>query len=143
MSSLASEEEEVTCAVQWLISQNVKQITHAITESVNLLQRAESGMGYRGWHVFFGSLRLQILPLICCLDHAGARRNEQADRRQSMVDIMDILLLDRADVLKSLRNFVNINRPEHFSTDCLKERGVENASGCCSAFQSQGQPEFS
>ena len=34
-------------------------------------------------------------------------------------------LVYRAEVLRGLRNFLNIDRPEHHSIDRLKERGVE------------------
>ena len=46
-SSLTMEVEAVTHAIQWLASQRDAQITHAIilTDSMNLLQKVESGMG--------------------------------------------------------------------------------------------------
>ena len=39
------------------------------------------------------------------------------------------LQLGRVEVLRGLRNFLNMDRPEHHSTDRLKERGVEKGSG--------------
>ena len=46
-SSLTMEVEAVTHAIQWLASQRDAQITHAVilTDSMNLLQKVESGMG--------------------------------------------------------------------------------------------------
>ena len=46
-SSLTMEVETVTHAIQWLASQRDAQITHVIilTDSMNLLQKVESGMG--------------------------------------------------------------------------------------------------
>ena len=46
-SSLIMEVEAVTHAIQWLASQRDSHITHAIifTDSMNLLQKVESGMG--------------------------------------------------------------------------------------------------
>ena len=35
----------------------------------------------------------------------------------------------RAEVLRGLRNFLNMDRPEYHSIDRLKERGVEKGSG--------------
>ena len=35
------------------------------------------------------------------------------------------LQLDRAEALKGLRNFLNMDRPDHHSIDYLKEREVE------------------
>ena len=34
-----------------------------------------------------------------------------------------------AEVLRGLKNFLNMDRPEHHSTDRVKERGVEKGSG--------------
>ena len=46
-SSLTMEVEAVTHAIQWLASQCDALITHAIilTDSMNLLQKVQSGMG--------------------------------------------------------------------------------------------------
>ena len=49
-SSLTIEAEAVTHAIQWLASQRDAQITHVIilTDSLNLLQKAKSGMDCAG-----------------------------------------------------------------------------------------------
>ena len=62
-SSLTMEVEAVTHAIQWLASQRNTQITHAIilTDSMNLLQKVESGMGCPDWHTAMHSFRLQRL----------------------------------------------------------------------------------
>ena len=46
-SSLTMDVEAVTHAIQWLASQRDARITHAVilTDSMNLLQKVESGMG--------------------------------------------------------------------------------------------------
>ena len=46
-SILAMEVEAVTHTIQWLASESDAQITHAIilTDSMNLLQKVECGMG--------------------------------------------------------------------------------------------------
>ena len=54
-----------------------------------------------------------------------SQRNEWADRLASTADITSGLQLGRAEVLRGLRNFLNMDRPEHHSIDRLKERGVE------------------
>ena len=81
------------------------------------------------------SLRLQTLLWICCPGHAGVSGNERADRLASTADITCILHCGRAEVLRDLRNFLNMDRPEHHSTDRLKERGVEKGSGRHSTLQ--------
>ena len=136
-SSLTMEVRAVTHAIQWLASQRDAQITHAIilTDSMNLLQKVESGMGCPDWHTAMHSLRLQRLLWIYCPGHAGVNGNERADRLASTADITSGLQLGRAGVLRGLRNFLNMDRPEHHSTDRLKERGVEKGSGRHSTLQ--------
>ena len=57
-SSLTMEVEAVTHAIQWLASQCDTRITHVIilTDSMNLLQKVESGMGCPDWHTAMHSL---------------------------------------------------------------------------------------
>ena len=88
-SSLTMEVEAVPHAIQWLASQRDAQITHAIilTDSMNLLQKVESGMGCPDWHTAMHSLRLQRLLWIYCPWHAGVSGNERADRLASTADI--------------------------------------------------------
>ena len=88
-SSLAMEVEAATYAIQWLASQRDAQITHAIilTDSMNLLQKVESGMGCYDWHTAMHSLRLQRLLWIYCPVHAGVSGNERADRLASTADM--------------------------------------------------------
>ena len=76
------EVEAHTHAIQWLASQLDEQITHAIilTDSMNLLQKVESGMGCTDWHTAMHSLRLQTFLWIYCPRHVGVSGNKQADR---------------------------------------------------------------
>ena len=126
-SSLTMEVEAVTHAIQCLASQRDARITHAVirTDSLNLLQKVESGMGCPDWHTAMYSLRLQRLLWI----YAGVSGNERADRLASTADITSGLQLGRAEVLRGLRNFLNTDKPEHHSTDRLKGRGLEKGSG--------------
>ena len=71
------------------------------------------------------SLRLQRLPWIYCPGHAGVSGNERADRLASTADITSGLQLGRAEVLRGLRNFLNMDRPEHHSIEG-KRRGERN-----------------
>ena len=127
----------------WLASQHDAQITHAIlTASMNLLQKVESGMGCPDWHTAIRSLWLQRLLWIYSPGHAGISGNERADRLASTADVTSDLQLGRAEVLRGLRNFLNMGRPEHHSTDCLKERGVEKGSGRHSTLQGRERSLF-
>ena len=121
-----------------------KRITHAIilTDSMNLLQKVESGMGCPDWHTAMHSLRLQRLLWIYCPGHAGVSGNERADRLASTADITSGLQLGRAEVLRGLRNFLSTDKPEHHSIDRLKERGVEKGSGRHSTLQGRERSVF-
>ena len=50
-------------------------------------------------------------------------------------DITSGLQLGRAEVLRGLRNFLSMDRPEHHSIDHLEERGVKKGSGRHSTLQ--------
>ena len=142
-SSLTMEVDAVAHAIQWLAPQRDAQITYAIihTDSMNLLQKVESGMGCPDWHTTMHSLQLQRLLWIYCPGHVGVSGNERADRLASTADITSGLQLGRAEVLRGL-NFLNLDRPEHHSTDRLKERGVEKGSGRHSTLQGRGRSVF-
>ena len=100
-SNLIIEAEAVTHALQWLAFQGDAQIAHAIilTDSMNPLQKVDSGMGCLDWHTAMHSLRLQRLLWIYCTEHAGVGGNERADRLASTADIISGLQLGRAEVL--------------------------------------------
>ena len=77
-----------------------------------------------------------------CPGHARVSGNEQADRLASTADITFGLQLGRAEVLRGLRNFLKIDRPEHHNIDRLKERGVEKGSRRHSTLQGRKQSVF-
>ena len=93
-SSLTMEVEAVTHAIQWLASQRDPRITHAVilTDSMNLLQKVESGMGFpTGTQpcTVFGYRLLWIY----CPGHAGVsgmngQINWQAQRISHLVCIL-------------------------------------------------------
>ena len=63
-----------------------------------------------------------------CPGHTGVSGNERADRLARTEDMASGLQFGRAEVLRGLRNFLNMDRPGHSSIDRLKERGVEKGS---------------
>ena len=108
-SNLTMEVEAVTHTIQWLASQRDAQITHAniLTDSVNLLQKMESGMGCPNWHTAMHSLRLQRSLWIYCSGHARVSGHDWADRLASTADITSGLQLGRAEVLRGLMNLTS------------------------------------
>ena len=86
-------------------------------------------MGCPNWHTVMQCLRLQRLLWIYCPGHAGVCGDEWADRLASTADITSGLWLGRAEAFRGLKNFLNMDRPEHHSIDSPKERGVEKGSG--------------
>ena len=114
VSSLAVEVEAVTHAIQWLASQRDAQITHAVilTDSMNLLQKMGSGMGYPDWqhsHAVFG-----------CKDFCGsiAQGMPESEGMNGQIDWQaqqlshQVWQVVRAEMLRGLRNFLNMDGPE-------------------------------
>ena len=120
------------------------QITHSVIliDSMNLLQKVESAMGCPDRRTAMHSLRLRRLLWIYCPGHAGVCGNERTYRLVSKADITSGLQLDRAEVLRGLRNFLKTDKPEHHSIDRLKERGVEKRSGRHSTLQGRERSVF-
>ena len=72
-------------------------------------------------------LWLQTLLWIYCPGHAGVCGNEQAYGLANTADITSglNLQLGTVEMLRGLRNFLNIDWAQHHNIDHLKERGVE------------------
>ena len=66
---------------------------------------------------------------------------ERADRLASTA-LTSGLQLDRAEVLRGLRKFLNTDKPEHHSIDAPKERGVEKGIGRHSTLQGRERSVF-
>ena len=98
--------------------------------------------GLPDWHTAMHSLRLQRLLWIYCSGRAGVNGNERADRLACTGGITSGLQLGRAEVLRGLRNCLNMDRPEHHSIDRPKERGVEKGSGRHSTLQGRERSVF-
>ena len=100
------------------------------------------GMGCPDWHTAMHSLRLQRLLWIYCPGHAGISGNKRADRLASTADITSGLQLDRTEMIRGLRNFLNTDRLKHHSIDRWKERGVEKGKGLHSPFRGRERSVF-
>ena len=67
--------------------------------------------------------------------------NGQIDWQAQQISHL-IYSFGRAEVLRGLRNFLNTDKPEHHSTDRLKERGMEKGSGGHSTLQGRERSVF-
>ena len=121
-SRLKMEAEAVTYAIQWLASQRDAQIAHTVilTDSVNLplepqLAHSHAQSSAARTCYFCGSADLGTPESV--------GMNGQI-RLSSTADITSGLQLGRVEVLRE-----HMDKPEHHSTDRLKERGVEKGSG--------------
>ena len=74
----------------------------------------------------FVFLLFSVFFVLCvlCPGHVRVKGNGWADRLTSTADIMNSLLLGKADMLRSLRNFMSTDRPERYSIDHQKGTGV-------------------
>ena len=75
----------------------------------------------------------------CMVCHCGT---EWEDRLAITSDITSGLWLGRAEVLRGLRNFLNMDRPESHSIDRLKERGMEKGTSRYSTLQGPERSAF-
>ena len=73
---------------------------------------------------------------------AGVRGNERAHGLASTANITSDLQLCRAEVLRGLRNFLDMDRSEHHSINRLKTRGVENSSDRCCTLRGRKKTVF-
>ena len=97
---------EICCEGSRLTARLLKRFSKGyLTDSMNLLQKVESGMGCPDWHTAMHSLRLQRLLWIYCPGHAGVSGNERADRLASTADITSGLQLGRAECFEAWGTF--------------------------------------
>ena len=123
--------EAVTHAIQWLASQRNGQITHVIifADSMILLQMVGFGMGCQ--------TSADLLSWACWTQWECMGRWIVKNTRYHIW-----LQLGRAEVLRGLRNFPNMDRSKHHSIDRLKERGVEKGSGRHSTLRGRERSVF-
>ena len=95
--------------MQWLASQHAAKIAHAIivTDSMNLLQKVESGMGC--------PTGTQPCTVFGCKDFCGstALGTPESVAMNGQID-WQAQQLGRAEVLRGSRNFLDMDRPEHY-----------------------------
>jgi len=100
--------EAVTHALRWIASRGDSQTTHAIilTDSMSLLQKVKSGMGSPDWNVSMVDIHLRKLLWVYCPGHARMAGNDQSGTLTGKVNLTTGLLLERSEVLRSLRHYL-------------------------------------
>ena len=140
-SSLTMEVETVTHALRWTASNGDSHTTHDIilTDSMSLLQKVKSGMGSPDRNVSMVDIHLRKLHWMYCPGHAGVKGNNRADRLASKATLTSGLLLERFEVLRSLRHYLRAQSQGHHTIDRLEERGVERGSARRSSLKGRGR----
>ena len=98
-----------------------------LTDSMNLLQKIDSGYGSPEWHKYMDSINSEQILWIYCPGHAGVQGNERADWLAGRAKMTDGLKLGRSDVIRNLRRQLQENYLHH-TVDRLKERGIRQGS---------------
>jgi len=84
-------------------------------------------MGSRDWNVSMVDINLRNL-WVHCPEYAGVKGNDRTDRMASKATLTSGSLLGRAEVLRSLRHYLQAQSQKHHSIGRLEERGVEAGS---------------
>ena len=80
---------------------------------------------------------MDLLPWAC-----WSQCDSTGNRLISIADITSCPQLRRAEVFRGLGNFLNMDRPEHHSIDCLKEKGLEKGNGRHSTLRGRERSVF-
>ena len=119
----------LTHALRWIVSRGDSRTPHAIllTDSMSMLQNvereAETGMCQWSTSTFETSFGYTSCP-----EYAGMKANDRTDRMASKATPTSGSLVGRAEVLRSLRHYLQAQSQGHHSIDRLEERGVETGS---------------
>ena len=99
---------DVEAAFRWTASRGDSQTTHTIilTDSMSLLQKVKSGMGSLDWNVSMVDIHLRKLLWVYCPGHARMAGNDQSGTLTGKVNLTSGLLLERSEVLRSLRHYL-------------------------------------
>ena len=91
-------------------------------------RKVKSGIGSPDWNVSMVEIHPRNLLWAHRPGHAGAKGNDRADRLAGKPSRASDLLLERPEVLRSLRHYLRVQSQGHHTIDRLQERGVERGS---------------
>ena len=92
------------------------------------LQKVISGMGSPDWNMLMADIYLWKLLWAYCSGHAAVKGNNQAHRLVEKATLTSGLLLERSEVLGSLRHCQQAQSQGHHTIDHQEERGIERES---------------
>ncbi|XP_076448042.1 cadherin-23-like isoform X2 [Babylonia areolata] len=122
-SSLTMEVEAATHALQWLSSIHTPGNQHAmiLTDSMNLIQKIENGMGNPEWHKAMRNFHIKKLTWSYCPGHAGVKGNERADRLAGNATPTSGLHLGKSEILRKIKEYQKEQVQGHHTIDRLKK----------------------
>ena len=85
-------------------------------------------MGSPDWNASVVDIHLRKLLWVYCPGHAGVKGHDQVDRLAGKATLTSGLRLERSEVLRSLRHYLQAQSQGHHTIDRLEERGVERGS---------------
>ena len=80
------------------------------------------------WNVSMGDIHLRKLLCVYWPGHAGVKGNDRTDTLAGKATLTSGLLLERSEVLRSLRHYLRAQCRGYHTIDRLEERGVERGS---------------
>ena len=85
-------------------------------------------------------IHLRKFLWVYCPGHAGVKGNDRADRLAGKATLTSGSLLERFEVLRSLRHYLRAQSQGHHTIDRLEERGVERGSARRSSLIGRERP---
>ena len=74
---------------------------------------------------------------VYCPGHVRVKGNDRADRLAGTATLTSGLLLEKSEVLRSLRHYLQAQSQGHHTIDLLEERGIERGSTRQSSLKGQ------
>ena len=78
-----------------------------------LAAKSESGMGSPNWNVSMVDIHLRKLLWVYCSRHTGVKGNDRADRLVGKAILTSGLLLERSEVMRSLKHYLRAQSQGH------------------------------
>ena len=77
------------------------------------------------WNVSIVDIHLRKLLWVYCPGHAGVNGNDRAETLAGKATLTSCLLVERSEVLRSLRHYLQAQNQGHHTIELLEEGGVD------------------